>query len=41
MLKSTGFINACPFTNKYFGKIMYAFYYDKASKTDENKKDIT
>jgi hypothetical protein len=27
MLKSTGYINACPFTNKYFGRIIYACYY--------------
>jgi hypothetical protein len=30
--KSTGYMNACPFTNKYFGKILYGCYYEKGDK---------
>lgn len=32
MHRSTGFLNACPYTHKYFGQIEYGCFYEKGNK---------
>ena len=36
-----GVLNACPFSNKFCGKIVSGCFYLKSGKSDEKKRDIT
>lgn len=36
-MKSTGYLNACPYVKDYFGSIKYGCYYLSGNKVESNK----
>ena len=40
-MNAHGFLNACPYYGKSCGEIVSALLYERGSKIDEKKKDMT
>lgn len=41
LIKSSGYLNAAPFSQKFDGKIIFGCFYSKGTKAEENKRQIT